>query len=195
MLVPGGRICCVVGDVCIPRKRFGRHFVVPLHADIQVRARRLIKRHAPRLPVLQDPEAAEHVAHKHIALEDVWSPSLRRVGDNRLALGGTGPVHPDLAALPVEIAAQGAADVHDPQAALVIGDVERLVVDPEVVRTRLGYLVFGDLFGIVDVGHVDHVDVSAHAVRRADLVAEEDVVTIPPRHVRVALGTAGVSGV
>jgi site-specific DNA-methyltransferase (adenine-specific) len=41
VLVPGGRICCVVGDVCIPRKREGRHYVVPLHADIQVRARRL----------------------------------------------------------------------------------------------------------------------------------------------------------
>lgn len=40
-LVPGGRICCVVGDVCISRKRGGRHYVVPLHADIQVRARRL----------------------------------------------------------------------------------------------------------------------------------------------------------
>jgi DNA modification methylase len=41
VLVPGGRICCVVGDVCIPRKRMGRHYVVPLHADIQVRSRRL----------------------------------------------------------------------------------------------------------------------------------------------------------
>lgn len=41
VLVPGGRICCVVGDVCIPRKRGGRHYVMPLHADIQVRARRL----------------------------------------------------------------------------------------------------------------------------------------------------------
>lgn len=41
VLVPGGRICCVVGDVCIPRRRFGRHFVMPLHADIQVRARAL----------------------------------------------------------------------------------------------------------------------------------------------------------
>lgn len=40
-LVPGGRICCVVGDVCVPRKRAGRHYVMPLHADIQVRARRL----------------------------------------------------------------------------------------------------------------------------------------------------------
>jgi site-specific DNA-methyltransferase (adenine-specific) len=41
VLVGGGRICCVVGDVCIPRKRAGRHYLVPLHADIQVRARRL----------------------------------------------------------------------------------------------------------------------------------------------------------
>ncbi len=41
VLVPGGRICCVVGDVCIPRKRAGRHYVMPLHADIQVRSREL----------------------------------------------------------------------------------------------------------------------------------------------------------
>ena len=40
VLVPGGRICCVVGDVCIPRrKNKGRHWVAPLHSDIQVRAR------------------------------------------------------------------------------------------------------------------------------------------------------------
>lgn len=39
VLVPGGRICCVVGDVCVPRKREGRHYVMPLHADIQVRSR------------------------------------------------------------------------------------------------------------------------------------------------------------
>jgi DNA modification methylase len=38
VLTPGGRICCVVGDVCIPRKQ-GRHRVMPLHADIQVGAR------------------------------------------------------------------------------------------------------------------------------------------------------------
>ncbi len=41
VLAPGGRICCVVGDVCIPRKRHGRHLVMPLHADIQVRVRKL----------------------------------------------------------------------------------------------------------------------------------------------------------
>ena len=41
VLVPGGRLCCVVGDVCIPRKKTGKHYIVPLHADIQVRARTL----------------------------------------------------------------------------------------------------------------------------------------------------------
>jgi modification methylase len=39
VLVPGGRVCCVVGDVCLPRKTAGRHYVMPLHSDIQVRAR------------------------------------------------------------------------------------------------------------------------------------------------------------
>lgn len=39
VVVPGGRICCVVGDVCISRKTGGRHYVMPLHADIQVRSR------------------------------------------------------------------------------------------------------------------------------------------------------------
>jgi modification methylase len=41
LLVGDGRVCCVVGDVCIPRKREGRHYLMPLHSDIQVRARRL----------------------------------------------------------------------------------------------------------------------------------------------------------
>jgi DNA modification methylase len=41
ILVPGGRVACVVGDVCLSRKRAGRHHVLPLSADIQVRTRRL----------------------------------------------------------------------------------------------------------------------------------------------------------
>src|SRR2546422_3074678 len=41
ILVPGGRVACVVGDVCISRRKGGRHHVLPLAADIQVRARRL----------------------------------------------------------------------------------------------------------------------------------------------------------
>jgi len=41
VLAPGGRICCVVGDVCVPRKKNGRHLVMPLHSDIQVRSRKL----------------------------------------------------------------------------------------------------------------------------------------------------------
>lgn len=41
-LVPGGRLICVVGDVCLSRRRNGgRHTVVPLHASIQEHCRRL----------------------------------------------------------------------------------------------------------------------------------------------------------
>ncbi len=40
-LVPGGRLVCVVGDVCLSRKRHGRHMVMPLHADIIVRCRKI----------------------------------------------------------------------------------------------------------------------------------------------------------
>ncbi len=39
LLVPGGRLIVVVGDVCIPRRRVGRHVVYPLHASIQERCR------------------------------------------------------------------------------------------------------------------------------------------------------------
>src|SRR5579863_8172141 len=41
VLVPGGRLVCVVGDVCLSRRRHGRHMVMPMHADIIVRARKL----------------------------------------------------------------------------------------------------------------------------------------------------------
>lgn len=41
VLIPGGRVACVVGDVCISRRKAGRHFVLPLSADLQVRARRV----------------------------------------------------------------------------------------------------------------------------------------------------------
>jgi site-specific DNA-methyltransferase (adenine-specific) len=41
ILVPGGRVACVVGDVCISRRQGGRHHVLPLSADIQVRVRSL----------------------------------------------------------------------------------------------------------------------------------------------------------
>ena len=40
-LVPGGRLVCVVGDVCLSRRRFGRHVVMPLHSDISVRCRHI----------------------------------------------------------------------------------------------------------------------------------------------------------
>ena len=41
VLVAGGRLVCVVGDVCLSRREHGRHLVVPLHADIAVRCRQI----------------------------------------------------------------------------------------------------------------------------------------------------------
>ncbi len=41
LLVPGGRMCIVVGDVCLSRRRHGRHRVVPLHASIQEHCREI----------------------------------------------------------------------------------------------------------------------------------------------------------
>lgn len=42
LLVPGGRLICVVGDVCLSRRQNGgRHSVVPLHSSIQESCRRI----------------------------------------------------------------------------------------------------------------------------------------------------------
>lgn len=41
VLAPGGRMCCVVGDICLSRRRAGRHHVLPLSSDVTSRARRL----------------------------------------------------------------------------------------------------------------------------------------------------------
>ena len=41
VLVPGGRLVVVVGDVCLPRRCFGRHVVFPLHGSIQERCRKI----------------------------------------------------------------------------------------------------------------------------------------------------------
>jgi modification methylase len=42
LLVPGGRLICVVGDVCLSRRRNGgRHTVVPLHASIEEHCRHI----------------------------------------------------------------------------------------------------------------------------------------------------------
>jgi len=41
ILKPGGRVCCVIGDIMIPRRADGRHRILPLPADIMVRSRTL----------------------------------------------------------------------------------------------------------------------------------------------------------
>lgn len=39
VLDEGGRFICVVGDVCLSRKKNGRHMVIPLHSDITLLCR------------------------------------------------------------------------------------------------------------------------------------------------------------
>ena len=39
VLIPGGRLVCVVGDVCLPRRIAGKHHVYPLHADVTLKCR------------------------------------------------------------------------------------------------------------------------------------------------------------
>lgn len=41
VLVPGGRLVVVVGDVCLSRRKHGRHVVYPLHGSIEERCRKL----------------------------------------------------------------------------------------------------------------------------------------------------------
>ena len=41
VLIPGGRVVCVVGDVCLSRRKYGRHAVMPLHSDIAVSCRKI----------------------------------------------------------------------------------------------------------------------------------------------------------
>ena len=40
-LVLGGRVVCVVGDVRLSRKKFGRHVVMQLYSDIEVSCRKI----------------------------------------------------------------------------------------------------------------------------------------------------------
>jgi site-specific DNA-methyltransferase (adenine-specific) len=41
ILVPGGRVAAVVGDICVSRRAGGRHYILPLSADLQVRVCKL----------------------------------------------------------------------------------------------------------------------------------------------------------
>ena len=41
VLVPGGRICAVIGDVNVARRDAGRHYVLPLSSDVKLMGRRV----------------------------------------------------------------------------------------------------------------------------------------------------------
>ena len=40
-LVLSGRVVCIVDDVCLSRKKFGRHVVMQLYSDIEVSWRKI----------------------------------------------------------------------------------------------------------------------------------------------------------
>ncbi len=72
VLVPGGRICSVVGDVCVSRRAAGRHYILPLHADLQVRARSSRTRLPYSNPLVQNRERC----HRGKVTEPVFMGSL-----------------------------------------------------------------------------------------------------------------------
>jgi len=41
VIQPGGRMIVVVGDVCLPRRKYKRHFIMPLHSSIQEQCRKI----------------------------------------------------------------------------------------------------------------------------------------------------------
>ena len=41
VLIPGGRLVCVAGEVCLSRRKHGRHSAIPMHAGTIVRARNI----------------------------------------------------------------------------------------------------------------------------------------------------------
>ena len=99
------------------------------------------------------------------------------------------PVHKPshLASLPVEISAQFSRHVDGASAAAVVADVHHVVLDPHVVGAFFGYVVFGNLARIENVGHVDDVHdplggdpcfVGQVELHREHFVTEEDVILV-----------------
>src|SRR5215471_2428407 len=76
----------------------------------------------------------------------------------------------DLAALPVEIAAELARYINNPAASAVIPHYHHIVLDPHVVRAAFWNRVLGDFAGAASVRDVDHVD---DAAGRNPLLVEE----------------------
>ncbi len=126
-----------------------------------------------------------------MSLVDLGAPGHAPVGKGGFGVGGL--ENGDLTALAIEVAAQLAGDVDHSETGLVVPDVESVALHPDVVRSRLGHLVAGDLDGLLRILHVEDMDVPARLDRRVgvpllreDLVADEQVASRAPRRVGVA---------
>ena len=98
--------------------------------------------------VLEDPQSAVHVADENVALEWLRAPGQRRIGNHRFALLAPGDVPPCLPSLGVEVAPQVARNVDDSEAALIIGNVQDTILDPDVVGAGLRHFEFGYFDGV-----------------------------------------------
>ena len=76
-----------------------------------------------------------------------------------------GLVDCDLAPLRVQVAHQFTRHVDEPHAALVVGLVEDVVLDPNVVRPVFRYFVTRHHFRLLRIGHIEDLDVPRRGPR------------------------------
>lgn len=75
ILIPGGRLCIVVGDVCRSRRKHGKHEVIPLHSDLSVRLRSLCFESLSTIFWLKIANASREVAGKGAFLGKPYEPN------------------------------------------------------------------------------------------------------------------------
>lgn len=75
VLIPGGKLCIVVGDVCRSRRQFGTHEVIPLHADILVRLRKMGLETVATILWQKIANAAREVSGRGAALGKPYEPN------------------------------------------------------------------------------------------------------------------------
>ena len=138
VLVPGGRLVCVVGDVCLSRRRNeGRHTVVPLHASIQEQCRRIGFDNLA--PIIWSKIA-------NAAYEVNVLPSLSRLMQKGIGEGSTREDHSGVAN---QLFAAYARGVDARELAVVLGEAALTLIDRQ-------YATFAEQFEQRDVNQGFH---------------------------------------
>jgi site-specific DNA-methyltransferase (adenine-specific) len=145
VLVPGGRVCCVIGDILIPRRADGRHRVLPLPADIQVRSRKIgldnltpilwfkigkraleaVRKSNPYLGKPYQPGAIIKSDHEHIVM--LRKPGYRAAPMLQRALSILNREEMDLWMRPVWSGIPGASTRNGHPAPFPVGIADRLI--------------------------------------------------------------------